>query len=165
MNSWNLSLDANLLPKRHASGGESDIVIDYPRTKYYPKHKLMVEVTLTNDTNQRRAEMEPVSRHLGVLKAKNTDMEVYGVFISNYLDVNVIVDLRGRKNLPFYDRATGTWVSDNKLLPMNTENIKKILVKNLSYKFLYNFLNEAYLKDVPFQNWYEETINIPLNNL
>ena len=60
-----LSLDADLLPKTHAAGGEADIVYEYPETEYYPAHSLLIEATLADSTNQRRMEMEPVSRHLG----------------------------------------------------------------------------------------------------
>lgn len=56
-----LSLDSNLLPKSHAVGGNADFVY------IYDNHHLMIEVTLTEKTNQRRAEMESVSRHLGNL--------------------------------------------------------------------------------------------------
>ena len=31
-----LSLDADLLPKTHAAGGEADIVYEYEKTKYSP---------------------------------------------------------------------------------------------------------------------------------
>ena len=48
-----------MLPKSHAIGGNSDFEIKYD------DHTLMIEVTLTESTNQRRAEMESVSRHLG----------------------------------------------------------------------------------------------------
>ena len=56
-----LSLDSNLLPKSHAVGGNADFIYSYDN------HYLMIEVTLTQSTNQRRAEMESVSRHLGNL--------------------------------------------------------------------------------------------------
>ena len=53
-----LSLDSNLLPKSHAVGGEADFKFKYS------DHALMIEVTLAEKTNQRRAEMESVSRNL-----------------------------------------------------------------------------------------------------
>ena len=61
----NLSLEADLLPKTHAGGGEADIVWKYEMTYEYPKHTLLIEATLADGQNQRRMEMVPVSRHLG----------------------------------------------------------------------------------------------------
>lgn len=165
LDSWNMSLDANLLPKRHASGGAADIVIDYEKTASIDEHKLMLEVTLTNKTNQRRAEMEPVSRHLGNLKAQNPNKEVYCIFVANYLDTNVIIDLRSRKNTPFYDITTDTWSEDNKIIPLDTRNIKMILEKGITYNKLYSLFDTAYKSDVSYKEWYENTINTSIENL
>ncbi|WP_064653045.1 AlwI family type II restriction endonuclease, partial [Moraxella catarrhalis] len=60
-----LSLEANLLPKTHAAGGYADIIYEYEACTSYPKHSLLLEATLADGNNQRRMEMEPVSRHLG----------------------------------------------------------------------------------------------------
>lgn len=92
-----LSLDADLLPKTHAAGGEADIVYEYPETEYYPAHTLLLEATLADNTNQRRMEMEPVSRHLGRHLLRTGNLNSYCVFATTYLDINVIADFRGRK--------------------------------------------------------------------
>lgn len=62
-----LSLEANLLPKTHIAGDYADYFIyEYkPCTSYPPKHSLLLEITLADGNNQRRMEMEPVSRNLG----------------------------------------------------------------------------------------------------
>ena len=75
LNYMNLSLDAGLLPKQHAGGGEADIVYKYEATKDYPEHELLLEATLQDDANQRRMEYEPVSRHLlqNLLATNNLD--------------------------------------------------------------------------------------------
>ena len=62
---FNLSLDADLLPKTHAAGGMEDITYRYNATPGYPEHTLLIEATLAEAGTQRRMEMEPVSRHLG----------------------------------------------------------------------------------------------------
>ena len=98
-----LSLDADLLPKTHAAGGEADIVYEYSETESYPEHTLLLEATLADSTNQRRMEMEPVSRHLGRHLIRTGNLNSYCVFATNYLDINVIADFRGRKSMPFYD--------------------------------------------------------------
>ena len=92
-----LSLDVDLLPKTHAAGGEADIVYEYNQSDFYPAHSLLLEATLTDSTNQRRMEMEPVSRHLGnhILRTKN--LNSYCVFTTNNLNINVVLDFRGRK--------------------------------------------------------------------
>lgn len=158
LESWNLSLDANMLPKRHAGGGNADIVIDYNKSKDYNEHKLMLEATLTNSTNQRRAEMEPVSRHLGRLKADNPNDEVYGVFVSNHLDKNVIIDFRSRKDTPFYDNKTDKYITDNKIIPIGTQELRSILTKKIKYSELYKIFNDAYVSKSSFNDWYDKDI-------
>lgn len=95
-----LSLDANLLPITHAAGGDADIVYEYNATKDYPAHTLLLEATLADSTNQRRMEMEPVSRHLGNHILRTNNKHSYCLFATNYLDNNVISDFRMRKVSP-----------------------------------------------------------------
>lgn len=88
-----LSLDSNMLPKSHAVGGNADFVYSYE------SHMLMIEATLTEKTNQRRAEMESVSRHLGTMLLgldSQARQQSYGIFIAPYLDKNVLNDFRSR---------------------------------------------------------------------
>ena len=73
----NLSLDADLLPITHAAGGHEDITYHYEATEAYPAHTLLIEATLAGGTNQRRMEMEPVSRHLGDYLLSHRDEEAY----------------------------------------------------------------------------------------
>ena len=158
LESWNLSLDANMLPKRHAGGGEADIIIQYSKSKVYEKHKLMLEATLTNNTNQRRAEMEPVSRHLGRLKADNPNEEIYGVFVANHLDKNVVIDFRSRKFVPFYDNKSGKYITNNKIIPLGTQELRKIIKENMNYSKLYKIFEGAYDSDIEYEKWYEKEI-------
>lgn len=81
-----LSLEANLLPKTHAAGGYADIIYEYEACSAYPKHALLLEATLADGTNQRRMEMEPVSRHLGDYRIKFNNPFDYSLFVSTYLD-------------------------------------------------------------------------------
>ena len=98
----NLSLDADLLPVTHAAGGHEDITYKYEATEDYPAHTLLLEATLASSTNQRRMEMEPVSRHLGDYLLSHTDEQAYCLFATTYLHVNVISDFRMRKSNPYY---------------------------------------------------------------
>lgn len=85
-----LSSEADLLPKSHAGGGYADIVYQYKRTTIYPKHSLLLEATLSERNNQRRMEMEPVSRHLGDYRIRYNNSFDYTLFVSTHLDKNVI---------------------------------------------------------------------------
>lgn len=157
--SLNMSLDANFLPKSHATGNQSDIIIQYGEDDVYKEHKLMIEVTLTTSTNQRRAEMEPVSRHLGNLKGNYPHEEVYAVFLSNFLDTNTTIDFRSRRNIPFYFSPTNSYIEDNKIIPITTSNLINILTNDISYSTLYKVFDNAYLSEVKITDWWETEIN------
>lgn len=150
-----LSLDADLLPKTHAAGGEADIVYEYDETEYYPAHTLLLEATLADSTNQRRMEMEPVSRHLGKHLIRTGNLNSYCVFATTYLDINVIADFRGRKNMPFYDTQDYTKSVDGmKIIPLDTNLLKSIVNKQLKYKGLYGVFDEAFSSNTSPVEWY-----------
>ena len=123
LEAFNLSLDSDLLPKTHAKGGREDLTYLYETTADYPTHTLLLEVTLTENTNQRRIEMEPVSRHLGDFLLRNKNMKTYCVFVSTYLHVNVIGDFRSRKTLPYYSTNGKDCVNGMEILPCSTEEL------------------------------------------
>lgn len=158
-----LSLDADLLPKTHAAGGEADIVYEYNETENYPKHTLLLEATLADSTNQRRMEMEPVSRHLGQHLIHTDNPNSYCVFVTNYLNINVIADFRGRKTMPFYDSHDySKYVSGMKIIPLQTSELKRIVTESITYKELFPLFEEAFDSDLPPHEWYEKCIE---NNL
>lgn len=151
-----LSLDADLLPKTHAAGGEADIVYEYEATEYYPEHTLLLEATLADSTNQRRMEMEPVSRHLGMHLIRTGNMNSYCVFATNYLNINVISDFRGRKTTPFYDpQDYSKSVAGMKIIPLQTSELKKIVSNGKTYKELYPLFEEAFNSNLPPHKWYK----------
>lgn len=159
-----LSLDADLLPKTHAAGGEADIVYEYDETEYYPAHTLLLEATLADSTNQRRMEMEPVSRHLGKHLIRTGNLNSYCVFATTYLDINVIADFRGRKNMPFYDTQDYTKSVDGmKIIPLQTSELKKIIINNMNYKTLFTIFETAYLSNDMPHDWYANNIVMPVN--
>ena len=154
-----LSLDADLLPKTHAAGGEADIVYEYEATEYYPEHTLLLEATLADSTNQRRMEMEPVSRHLGKHLLRTGNLSSYCVFATNYLDINVIADFRGRKSMPFYDpQDYSKSVNGMKIIPLQTSDLKKILSNKKTYKELYPIFETAFNSTLPPHKWYNGTL-------
>lgn len=154
-----LSLDADLLPKTHAAGGEADIVYEYEKTEHYPEHTLLLEATLADGTNQRRMEMEPVSRHLGQHLIRTGNMNSYCVFATNYLNINVISDFRARKTTPYYDPNDYTkYVNGMKIIPLQTSELKKIVEKHKKYSELYPLFDEAFNSTLPPHEWYANGI-------
>jgi len=157
LDAFNLSLDADLLPKSHAKGGEEDLTFVYEESKYYPKHTLLLEVTLTEKTNQRRVEMEPVSRHLGEYLLLNNN-KAYCLFISTYLNINVIADFRSRKYTPYYSNDGMKVINQMKIIPLDLEQLKNILLKKLNYKDLYGIFEVAYNSTDEPNIWYINNI-------
>lgn len=157
-----LSLDANLLPITHAAGGEADIVYEYQGCSSYPNHGLLLEATLADGTNQRRMEMEPVSRHLGRYLLRTQNKNSYCVFATSYLDVNVINDFMCRKYMGYYDTSdSNNYVESLKIIPLCTKDLKQILKYNLTYDDLYEFFEKAYeVNERHPQKWYDKYVNI-----
>ncbi|SHJ55526.1 AlwI restriction endonuclease [Fibrobacter sp. UWP2] len=159
---FKLSLDANLLPVTHAGGGEADIVYEYDSTSNYPEHNLLLEATLADSTNQRRMEMEPVSRHLGNHLLRTNNINTYCVFVTTFLHINVIGDFRGRKNLIYCDpQNPDKWITGMKIIPLSTEDLKNIIEYNITYSYLYQYFADAH-KSNEFhpQKWYDNCIKI-----
>lgn len=157
-----LCLDANLLPITHAAGGEADIVYEYAATKDYPAHTLLLEATLAESTNQRRMEMEPVSRHLGNHLLKTGNAKSYCVFASSYLHVNVISDFRLRKNAIYCDyQDPEKYVTGMKIIPLSTNDLRTIVKWDIPYTELYYHFEKAY-ESTEFhpQKWYDEFVKI-----
>ncbi|ALV23813.1 type II restriction endonuclease, AlwI family [Campylobacter iguaniorum] len=134
-----LSLDADFFPKTHASGGEADIVYEYENSAFYPKHTLLLEATLADKTNQRRMELEPVSRHLGQHLLRTQNLNSYCVFATTHLDINVLSDFRSRKIMSFYDNSDDAKnIEGMKIVSLQTTELKTIIKNNKKYKDLYH---------------------------
>lgn len=154
-----LSLDADLLPKTHAAGGEADIVYLYDNTQHYPQHALLLEATLADRNNQRRMEMEPVSRHLGSHLIENKNPNSYCIFVTNSLNPNVISDFRQRKIIPYYNpNNPEEYVNGMKIIPLETQDLKNIILQNKQYNELYNTFENAY-QDQQYINPYQWWLN------
>lgn len=154
-----LSLDADLLPKTHAAGGEADIVYEYEATPFYPSHTLLLEATLADGSNQRRMEMEPVSRHLGQHLIRNGADSAYCLFATTDLNINVISDFRGRKFMPYYDSQDfSKYVMGMKILPLQTSDLKNILLNGWTYSRLYSLFENAHASLLPPHVWYKECL-------
>ncbi len=153
----NLSLEADLLPKTHAGGGEADLVFQYEAENGYPKHSLLIEATLADSTNQRRMEMEPVSRHLGEYMLTHKDLESYCVFITNFLHMNVISDFRNRRKMEYYGGKNGDEVINGMMItPLENELLVTILKAGVKYPQLYKLFHEIQESSLAPKEWYEE---------
>ena len=157
-----LSLDANLLPKTHAAGGEADVVYEYGETEDYPAHTLLLEATLADSTNQRRMEMEPVSRHLGNHLLANENFNSYCIFVTNNLHVNVLSDFRGRKHCLYYDSQNEErFVESMKIIPLQITDLCNIIRTHVLYKQLYKRFDIAYKSDeMRARKWYDDYVKI-----
>ena len=151
-----LSLEANLLPKTHAAGGYADIIYEYEACTSYPKHSLLLEATLADGSNQRRMEMEPVSRHLGDYRIRFNNPFDYSLFVSTYLDKNVISDFRYRKIIP-YTRDDET-ITGMKIISMDTDSLKKIIENKIKYKYLYEVFDKYHEKPLETVDWHDGMI-------
>ena len=147
-----LSLEANLLPKTHAAGGYADIIYKYEACLAYPKHTLLLEATLADGTNQRRMEMEPVSRHLGDYRIRFNNPFDYSLFVSTYLDKNVISDFRYRKIIPYTKDKES--ITGMKIISMDTESLKKIIENNIKYKYLYKVFDKYHEMPLDTIGWH-----------
>lgn len=154
----NLSLEVDLLPKTHAGGGEADIVWKYEKTEWYPKHTLLIEATLADGSNQRRMEMEPVSRHLGDYCITHPEDEAYCVFVTTYLNINVISDFRARRYMEYYNAAGTDYITGMKILPIQTSELKTLLRFDVKYPQIFKMLDKAYNSSGAPKEWYENNI-------
>lgn len=151
----NLSLEADLLPKTHAGGGEADLVFQYEAENDYPKHSLLIEATLADSTNQRRMEMEPVSRHLGEYMLTHKGLESYCVFITNFLHMNVISDFRNRRKMEYYGGKNGDEVINGMMItPLENELLVAILKNGVKYSQLYKVFHEIQESPLAPKEWH-----------
>lgn len=153
----NLSLEADLLPKTHAGGGEADLIFKYEEKEgYYPRHDLLIEATLSDSTNQRRMEMEPVSRHLGEYMLKHRNMESYCVFVTNFLHINVISDFRNRRRMEYYGGKNNSEVINGMMIaPLENNLLIAVLEKGIKYPQLYKLFHELQDSSLAPKEWFE----------
>ncbi|MDD2376483.1 MAG: AlwI family type II restriction endonuclease [Clostridia bacterium] len=159
-----LSLDANLFPKTHAGGGKADIVYEYKNNISYPEHNMLLEATLSESTNQRRMEMEPVSRHLMREVQENTNDNTYCVFITNYLHEEVSSDFRSRRTYNY--RVNENVRVGLKIICMQVSDLITIIDKQIRYNNLYSLFENAYKdKEINDLDWYKIMIKEKINEL
>ena len=130
-----LSLKSNLFPNTHIVEGYADIIYKYEVYASFLKHLLLLEATLADGSNQRRMEMEPVSRHLGDYRIRFNNPFDYSLFVSTYLNDNVVNDFRYRKIIPY--KRDNEIITGMKIISMDTDSLKNIIKNKVKYKYLY----------------------------
>lgn len=156
LNYMNLSLDADLLPKTHAGGGMADIVYRYEEDSY-PKHDLLIEATLSESTGQRVMEMEPVSRHLGENIKLTKNEKDYAILVAPELDERIVLDFRSMKNR-YYPKGNDEYINGLKIIPISIDILKKIIIENRDYNYIYDWFDSAYESTIPDPIWYQKEI-------
>lgn len=138
-----LTLEADLMPRTHAQGGGADVVFEFEKSNVYPAHSMLIEATLADGTTIRRMEMEPVSRHLGNhIFASGNELD-YCVFVAPVIDANVANDFRSRKESGFWDQD-GEHSVPLKIIPLDIEQVRRLVERGSSYSDLYNKFETAY---------------------
>lgn len=103
-------------------------------------------------------EMEPVSRHLGDYMLQHPTEEAYCVFATTFIHVNVVADFRGRKFMSYYSSDGTRSVYGMKIIPCNTEEIKTIIQRGITYTQLYRIFEEAHQANTAPNLWYDQEI-------
>jgi len=158
-----LSLDSNFLPKSHAVGGEADLVFSYKKTHVYPKHDLLVEVTLSESTGQRHMEWEPVSRHLETHIKQTHNESDYCIFIASDLEERTTNTFRNSKNYHFNDN--GVERIGLKIIPLDCSLLKILLSKEIMYPEIYSLFDDAYTDSCLSLSWYRDFLETPINKI
>ena len=97
---------------------------------------------------------------LGIIYLEQTTKFVLS-FCHNYLDMNVISDFRGRKHMVFYDTKDAThYIMGMKIIPLQTSDLRSIIMTGKKYAELYPKYEKAYLNDMAMMpvSWYESCI-------
>ena len=154
----NLSLEADLLPRTHATGGNADIEYKYEKTKFYPQHCLLIEATLSEGSGQHRMESEPITRHLGDYILKTNDQNAYCIFIAAKLHNNIISDFRNKKTYQHFNLDYSKSVNGLKIILLQTSELKLILAKSILYENLFEIFENAFESNAEIPSWYDVEI-------
>ena len=100
--------------------------------------------------------MEPVSRHLGDYRIRSNNPFDYSLFVSTYLDKNVVSDFRYRKIYP-YTRDEET-IEGMKIISLDTDTLKKIIENRSTYSYLYDVFNKYHEMALETVDWHENLI-------
>ena len=100
--------------------------------------------------------MEPVSRHLGVYKIQNPNVEVYCSYLAHRLDKNTIIHFRQQKITPYYYQEQ--WAENNMIIPLEIDNVIYAIRNKIDYSNLYKIFKKAYESEAPLKEWWKSEI-------
>ncbi|MFQ6345667.1 AlwI family type II restriction endonuclease [Enterococcus faecium] len=136
--SLNLTLDGNMRPLSHATGGSGDIVINYK------KLTLMLEVTLMNSQAQKRGEWEPVLRHATNLTVEKSPKNVITIFIADELDTNTINLWHAVASVPLKSSNKDEFAELVKIFPLENSKLLDILKNDYNEQKLLTTIDKYY---------------------
>ncbi|AFI06020.1 hypothetical protein HCD_05090 [Helicobacter cetorum MIT 99-5656] len=96
-------------------------------------------------------ELEPVSRHLGNHLIKTKNLNDYAIFISTYLDPNVVSDFSYRKIMPYQKDKKS--INSMKILSLDTDILGVVLSKDITYENLFVILDNFYQQEPKDQDY------------
>lgn len=151
LDSFNLSLDASLLPLSHATGYKGDIEIKDMDPA------LLIEATLMDTNNQKRNELEPVIRHTTNFAIEQKPKESLCIFVANDVDENVSNIFRSCSRTELKHSRQDSFVSGINIYPFSIKEIIKMMESNLKLDSLVSVLSSSVHKsDFVSMGWKEE---------
>lgn len=151
--SMNLTMGADFEPERFALGGAGDIVVEYEDII------VMIEVTMMNPQNQKRAEWEPVLRHSVNLRVESAPKDTVTFFVANELDYNTINIWRAVAMVPLKASNSDGVVSGVDIMPLTNNELSKIMEDRIGSRKLISAIKESYSKlNHSFDESWRETI-------
>lgn len=118
---FQVTLDGNNLPLSHRAGGAGDIEV------ITEDYSLLIEATLMDRNNQRRAELEPVIRHSINFTIQQEDEKAQTIFIANELDENVLNIFRGTQFIELSGTLEKGHVKGLNIFAFTTEEFIRLL--------------------------------------
>ena len=125
LESFNLSLDASLLPLSHATGYKGDVEIRDTNPAF------LIEATLMDTNNQKRNELEPVIRHTVNFAIEQQPTNCYGVFVANQIDDNVANIFRSCSKTELHHSQTKKTIKGVNIFAFTIEEIIRILEEDI----------------------------------
>ena len=84
-------------------------------------------------------------------------MNNYALFIANELEESVILSMRGNKTT-YYPMGNGEYIKGLKIIPIDIDILKKILINDIKYQDIYEWFKKAFDSKIEDPLWYQKEI-------